>query len=273
MSVVFPGVDRNVSIPSMPGWERCGACAGGSTPGARAWMAHWLESYEGIAGNLGIYVCRNVGGSSQKSVHSCGRADDLRVPVTPEGHAVAYEYLRLLAPHAARLGICYLIFNRRQWSASRHPAGEYYGGVHPHDNHIHGELTSAAAAVLTLATFRAVVGDFRDDPRPTPPPPAQSWQKEIVSRMDIVNLSRVTGSRSTFVTGADVKRLQSLLAAANFAPANSFDSRGRPDGIGGPGTKDAVGKFQAAARTGKPSNPTQPDFVVGSGTWGALLGT
>ncbi|MFN2346093.1 MAG: hypothetical protein ABR616_10305 [Dermatophilaceae bacterium] len=153
----FAGVDRTVTFDGFAPWQRCTACSGGPAPGARALMAYWLETVPGVCRSLGIYNCRPVRGSTSLSMHSCGRAVDLGVPVSAAGHDAAYEFLRLISGDARRLGIQYLVFNRTQWSARRMPAGEPYRGVHPHYDHIHAELNVAAARKLTLATLRATL--------------------------------------------------------------------------------------------------------------------
>lgn len=146
-----------LEFPELARWEPCRSCSGGPTPGARAMLAFALEQTSSSR-SMGIYACRSVVGGSSMSVHACGRAIDIGFPVSPAGHAEAYAFLAALAPHARKLGITYIIFDRRQWSASRPPAGNRYGGAHPHRDHIHLELNAAAAAGLTLATIRSTVG-------------------------------------------------------------------------------------------------------------------
>jgi hypothetical protein len=161
----FDGVDTRVQVGPMPAWERCPGCASGPAPGAAALMAYWLEHSRPVGSSLGIFNCRPIRGSSALSVHACGRAADLGVPVNAAGHRAAYEFLRRLAPHLTRLGVCYFIFNRTQWSSTRARSGERYAGVHPHYDHIHMELTARAGRELNLATLRAVAGpvDEEDD--------------------------------------------------------------------------------------------------------------
>lgn len=259
-----------VTIPNLASWEPCRDCVGGPRPGARALMAHWLESYPDTATSLGIYNCRDVRGGSSRSIHSCGRADDLGVPVTDAGHAVMYDYLGKLAPHAKRLGLCLVIFDRTIWSAVRAPSGERYDGAHPHDNHAHVELTETAADRLTLATLRAVVGDLRPSgpsPKPEPAPdPGGLTRDDLVDGLPLIDLDDT-------VRGESVRTLQSLLGARGRPPAASFAADSEPDGIGGPKTRAAVGWMQARKGTGRPSSPTSPDYVVGPATWSVLLGT
>ena len=257
-------------------WESCPDCTSGPQPGARALLAYWLEQFEPLATSMGIFNCRTIRGSTSLSIHACGRAVDMGVPVSVAGHNVAMEFLRRIGPHAKSLGVQLIIFSRTSGSA-RNPWPTVYRGVHPHEDHIHVELNVAASRELTLATLRDRLGDLRavnDEPAPEPPAPEPSvdWTQEVIDAMDTVNLSRVRrNARGTYVSGASVKRLQSLLASAGFPPASSFNRRGEPDGVGGWHTRQALGNFQAARSTGSVSDPSAPDHIAGRATWTALL--
>ncbi len=261
----------SVTIPSLAPWHSCSDCSGGPQPGARALLAHYLESVpDGTS--LGIYNCRQVRGASSLSIHACGRAVDCGIPTTAAGHRAMYAYLAALAPHAEGLGVQLVIFDRTIWSAKRAPEGEPYRGVHPHLDHAHVELTPKAGEALTLATLRARVGDFRREPEaPTPPttPPARLSKEALVGQLSVVDLS----ARGVRVTTGPVGTLQSLMAARRFRAAGSFDRAGKPDGIGGPGTRDALGRFQRTRRTGRPSAPAVADYIAGAATWSEALGT
>jgi len=152
-----------VRFDRMPAWQGANVCTDGPTPGARALLAYWLEAYRPPGSSLGIYNCRTVRGGSTTSLHGEGRAVDLGVPVTAAGHEAMRRFLRTLAPHAYRLGIQLVIFDRTIWSARRRPTGEPYTGVHPHRDHAHVELTWNAARGLTLATLRAVLGPTSEE--------------------------------------------------------------------------------------------------------------
>lgn len=261
-----------VDIGTFATWEGCPDCSGGPAPGARAILAYWLEIYEPLGRSLGIYDCRNVRGAGSLSIHACGRAADLGVPVSDEGHAIAYEFLARIGPHVQRLGVQLVIFNR-EYGSARNPWPTRYGGTHPHRDHIHIEVNNRAGRDLNLATLRSVVGDFREeehpepDPEPTPPSPDPApWREEIIANMDrlsLANVQRPEGSRANW------RRVQSLLAANNFIPANTFDSRGVPDGIPGRGTRDALGRFQRTRGTG--ARDGSADWIVGPNTWRSLL--
>lgn len=246
-------------------WESCPNCSGGPAPGARALLAYWLEIYEPLGRSLGIYNCRGVRGGSSMSIHACGRAADLGVPVSDEGHAIAYEFLDRIGPYVQRLGVQLAIFNR-QYGSARNPWPTAYRGVHPHRDHIHIEVNKRAGRDLNLATLRAVVGDFRDQPVPEPEPsPSPAPQEEIpeMERLSLADTRNPEGSRDGW------RRAQSLLAANNFIPTDTFDERGRPDGIPGVGTHGALARFQRTRKTGAPDGSA--DFIVGANTWRSLL--
>lgn len=142
-------------------WTPAGPrCSGtGATPGARALMSWALDTYP-EAHNGGIYVCRNVRGGDELSLHAVGRAGDAMFPlVDGKPNPAGLRLVQRLRPHARDLGIQALIFNRRIWSAkSPGPDGRPYNGVNPHRDHVHFELTVAGGAKLTKATIRHVLG-------------------------------------------------------------------------------------------------------------------
>lgn len=131
-------------------YQRAVACTGGPQRGAQALLAALLQLYpEGWSG--GIYNCRTVRGGATTSVHGEGRALDLMVPVGLDGRgtSLGHEIVRHLGSVGAELGVQLVIYDRRSWSAV-YPRGRYYTGVHPHYDHLHIELTWAAARNLTV---------------------------------------------------------------------------------------------------------------------------
>lgn len=145
-------------------YERAANCTSGPADGARHLLAWLIEEYP-LGWSGGIFNCRNVRGGVTKSTHGEGRAVDFMLPVVNGiGHPTGHAIVRRLGTTGDRLGFQFVIFDRRQWSA-KNPGGGYYGGTHPHRDHLHIELTWAAARNLTLATLRSVLGE-EDDVKP-----------------------------------------------------------------------------------------------------------
>lgn len=140
---------------SFPPYEPAGTrCTGSAQPGVAAFMSWAVQDYGRGASNLGIYNCRTVRGSTTRSLHGEGRAGDVGFPgvANPAGT----ELLELLLPHVGELGIQYVIWNRRAYSAKA-PSGQAYRGVSPHTDHLHIEFTWDAARTLTRDRVRAVL--------------------------------------------------------------------------------------------------------------------
>lgn len=143
-------------------YERAARCTNGPAEGARHLLAWLLEEYP-LGWSGGIFNCRTVRGGSTTSTHGEGRAVDFMLPVVNGlGHPTGHEIVRRLGTAGDRLGVQFVIFDRQQWSA-KNPGGGHYGGVHPHRDHLHIELTRAAARNLTLATLRSVLGGTEED--------------------------------------------------------------------------------------------------------------
>lgn len=247
-------------IPELAPWSRAQSCTGSVTPGARALMAYYLEQTPDIAHSLGIYNCRTVRGGSTTSLHGEGRACDLGNPPTAAGKAMQYEFLTRLAPHAKRLGIQLVIFDRTLWSAVRRPEGERYNGVHPHTDHAHVELTWEAARRLTLATLRAVAGESRGA---TSTPTSTPSSKGVLAMLPTLDLRKVKRGHSTTYLRAPKAHILSLQGLLTARGAYS----GRVDGIAGPVTKQAVGALQKRTNTGNGRGGA--DYIVGENTWKA----
>lgn len=129
----------------------------GPAPGAKALMAWFLARFADKGGkNLGIYIVRPVRGGSTLSLHAEGRACDLGI--NPHGAQYGTQLAEQLRLHSAELGIQCLIWDRRIWSAAYPDAGwRAYTGTNPHVDHIHLELTRAAAENLTPALIQRVL--------------------------------------------------------------------------------------------------------------------
>lgn len=141
----------------------CRACSGGPQPGTVALSRALLEKYT-YTKNVGIYNCRDVAGTNVRSQHSCGRAFDQGVPVLAGGAAntaLGYPIVTDLRNNGTALGISRIIYNRAIYDASS-PNGRYYGGVHPHYDHLHIEQSPAAAATLTYTQAAKALGIEED---------------------------------------------------------------------------------------------------------------
>lgn len=136
------------------GYVGAKSCTSGPTVGAKNLVSWYLRDYGPKGGkNLGIYNCRTVRGGTTTSLHGEGRAADLGTPTSNTWSWAIAEFLRA---HSAELGIQCIIHNRKIWSSSA--AGwRAYTGVAAHFDHLHVELTWAAAnGGLTVAKIDSV---------------------------------------------------------------------------------------------------------------------
>lgn len=101
-------------------------------------------------------------------------------------------------------------------------------------------------------------------PKPdNPPASGGDWTSEVIMALPTLE----QGDR-----GADVGRLQSLLAANGYPPKKSFNSKGEPDESFGDGTGDALEAFQEARRVPNSVVNGKGDRKCGRWTWTYLLG-
>ena len=138
-------------------YEAAGSrCSGGMTPGAVELGRFIHANFPGVSSVQG-YNCRNIGGSSTLSLHGVGRALDIMIPVdgswsdrgsadNDKGDPIA----NWLIENAETIGIQYIVWDRRSWGAHRSGSKlRDYGGSHAHHDHLHIELTTAAARKQT----------------------------------------------------------------------------------------------------------------------------
>lgn len=218
-------------------------CTGGPAAGTGALLA-WLQTTQAPPGSsLGIYNCRNVRGSSTKSLHGEGRALDWGVPVGtgPTGTVLGHDLVDMLGTHAHIIGIQCIIYDRTIWSRVS-PNGRPYTGASPHFDHLHIELTRAAAGNLTLTTVTDTLGNGAPDADGSSP-----------------GTGTPPRTLRLGVKGSAVRAAQELLTLHGFDP-------GPCDGVFGANTDAAVRAFQGVGGL-------EVDGIVGRRTWDALGAT
>ncbi len=128
------------------------SCDPVAKPGTRA-LAEMMLAHYGAGRSGGITRGCSIGGRSE---HKEGRAWDWMLNVSkPAEKAVAEQFIDwLTAPggkgkdayNARRLGVMYVIWNGKIWSASREGKGwQPYRGPNPHTDHIHVSLSWSGA--------------------------------------------------------------------------------------------------------------------------------
>ena len=135
-------------------WIGESGCSGGMTPGNNI-LRDYLYAHFPQAYSIGGYSCRSINGDSSKmSVHGTGRALDIMIHTV--GGAQADNDLgdpigNFLIENAEAIGIQYIIWDLYTWNGEK-PAGSKskdYGGAHPHNDHLHVELSVEAAKNTT----------------------------------------------------------------------------------------------------------------------------
>lgn len=133
-------------------WVGEAGCSGNLTEGARE-LRTWLRAAFPQISSIGGYNCRIIEGTSNMSVHGTGRALDIMLP-THMGDAdndLGDPIGNWLIEHAEEIGIQYIIWDRWTWNASRAAGSKErsYGGVNPHVDHLHVELSLEGGAMRT----------------------------------------------------------------------------------------------------------------------------
>jgi len=139
-----PPYQYGPAIEELAGYEPQTTCRKGARPGVAAY-ADLLERTYPRTSSLGIARACDVGGTSE---HKEGRAFDWGVSaydaVDRKRVRDLVRWLRATDRHgnsfaiARRLGIQYLIWNRRIWRAYDAESGwQVYTGSNPHTDHVH----------------------------------------------------------------------------------------------------------------------------------------
>jgi len=148
-------------------WVGESGCGGGLLPGTEM-LREWLYQSFPQTDSIGGYSCRPiVGNESMMSVHGTGRAVDIMIDLVggEADNELGDPIGNYLIEHAEEIGIQYIIWDRWKWNGSRSPGDKdgYYSGAHPHNDHLHVEL-SVAAANMELPWYQG------DPPPPDLPP-------------------------------------------------------------------------------------------------------
>lgn len=151
--------DINSWPSSIEGWAAYDGqttCSPTAKPGVTAFL-NLLTSVYPSTGSLGITRACNIGGRSE---HKEGRALDWRVNVnSSKEREIARQALYWLLSTdkyghwhamARRLGMMYVIWNRRIWKAYSDPERWHsYTGPNPHTDHVHFSFSRRGAAKQT----------------------------------------------------------------------------------------------------------------------------
>lgn len=143
------GARVRLTYDAAPRWSGTAGCGGKLLVGSKKLGQHLMAAFDGIE-SIGGYACRrNTADGARMSVHGTGRALDVMIPLiggkadNTRGDKIA----NWLILNAQRIGVQLIIWDRTVWRAGRADAA--YGGPHPHDDHLHVEITNAAAAEQT----------------------------------------------------------------------------------------------------------------------------
>lgn len=216
-------------------------CSGKAQPGAVALLTWAVRDFGQGARNLGIYNCRSIRGSRNRSIHGDGRALD--VGFSGVGNPAGTRLLQTLLPHVGTLGIQMIIWNRRIYSA-RYPNGAPYRGIAPHTDHVHIELTWAAAKGLTLSRVRQVLSG-------TP----VRYSADLRALAAAITAAK----RHTYRLGDRSENVKFIQAGINKIAGRRLSV----DGVFGPSTEKAIKDLQRFFGL-------KVDGVVGPSTWRIL---
>lgn len=225
-------------------WDAATRCTDGPGKGSTALMKVLLQRHP-KGKSLGIFNCRSVRGGSTTSKHGEGRALDVGFPMkngrgSDAGYALVNELLK--GETAVDLGIQAIIYDRKIWSA-KDVNGRPYTGVAPHYDHVHIELTRSAAANLTEAKIKAVLGGTKPAPKPTPKPEPEKplWERKPVLKRGMTQKAKTS----------DIALVQRFIGTPD-------------DGIFGPATERQVKHYQGIVGLPKTG-------VVNAAMWKSIL--
>jgi hypothetical protein len=215
-------------------------CSPTAKAGTKALRTLVLRAYGGT-GDLGIVRNCGIGGRSE---HKEGRAWDWKVSVKKKADVRAVnDFLHFAlktdkygnrAAMARRLGIMYMIWNRRIWSAGT-DSWRPYTGSNPHTTHMHISLSWAGALKKTsywtgkvagpaAAPKPAVTPTSKPTTKPIAKPAPTQVPKPIPSRVLtrpatlVVPAGRAAGVLSTFRLAAGKSYLLKVTGTYDYGP-------------------------------------------------------
>lgn len=264
------GAQVRLAYDGAPRWTGTGACSGRLRTGARRLGQFVLAHFAG-ATSVGGYACRrNTADSTRMSVHGTGRAMDIFIPKT-QGEAdngKGDEAANWFVEHAQEIGVQLVIWDRSVWRGNGTNESAY-GGPHPHDDHLHVELTTEAGDAQT-PWFRTN-GDFDagDDDGgtdvdagedPSDDDGGATWEDDQPADHDAA-----TGAGSSSDSGSTAKvDAGARGGTSEIEPLPKDDPSGSngwemEEGEDGPGERDSLGKSRPASkRAGASDSAEEP---------------
>jgi len=235
-NVTAAGKNVRLTYDDAPRWTGTAACSGRLKTGGKKLGDYLIGKFDVIT-SVGGYACRrNTADSSRMSVHGTGRALDVFIPRTRgradngQGDKVA----NWLVLNAQRIGVQLVIWDRTIWRSNGANDGAY-GGPHPHDDHLHVELTDEAAAATTPW--------FTD--------PDDDGASTDSGLADAGDASRDGGSTTTRDAGTD--------ARVDSGGGTTTDAGGTVIDAGAPGAPDAAPTNPTDNDAGKPAGETKEE--------------
>jgi len=122
-----------------------------------------------VARNVGIFVQRNIAGTSTPSLHSEGRALDIGLNAfDPYEVVIGDRLFQIFWDLGQTMQLEEVIWRRQIWS-SRQPLVHPYAGISPHTDHVHVGFTQSgsqqtampAMFALRVAQLRTGLDDLR----------------------------------------------------------------------------------------------------------------
>jgi hypothetical protein len=159
-TVLTAGAKVRLDYDEAPKWTTTAACGTGLKVGG-AKLGTYLRGKFAVISSVGGFACRrNTADTSRMSVHGTGRALDIFVPRTggAADNGQGDKIANWLVTNAQRIGVQLVIWDRTIWRANG-TNDSAYGGPHPHDDHLHVELTNLAGTAKTAWFLDMTDGD------------------------------------------------------------------------------------------------------------------